>query len=212
MSELLQEDILLAEYLSTKLCHDLAGNIGAIANSVELISEPALREQAEELLKQASSQLMDRIQFFRKLYSYTDINMTGELYQLLELAKNYLLHRKIKLLFDEEELNKLSNINNSHSKIIINVIYLCSNCLISGGEMNLSLAKDESLLLFLRGRILKFDQIIEDIIFNAKAEVVFDNKIIQAIYTSKLINKAKYLKFSLEKEEKDQLTFKLTKF
>lgn len=61
----------LAGLLCSRLCHDLAGPIGALQNSLELLAEdddPALREQALDLVAMASSQASRKLRFFRLVF------------------------------------------------------------------------------------------------------------------------------------------------
>ncbi len=58
----------LVAQLCSKLCHDLAGVIGAIANGAELLEDeddPDIRTQAVELLAQSAAQAGRRLRFFR---------------------------------------------------------------------------------------------------------------------------------------------------
>ena len=58
----------LVAQLCSKLCHDLAGVIGAIANGAELLEDEddeEIRNQAVELLAQSAEQAGRRLRFFR---------------------------------------------------------------------------------------------------------------------------------------------------
>ncbi len=62
------EDLDLAALLSTRICHDLVGPVGALGNGVELLAEEDgadLREQALDLLGMSAEQASRRLRFFR---------------------------------------------------------------------------------------------------------------------------------------------------
>lgn len=59
----------LAECLSARLCHELVGPIGAIANGVELLGEDAgFAEEATGLIQNSSGEAVARLQFYRFAY------------------------------------------------------------------------------------------------------------------------------------------------
>lgn len=61
-------DLVLVAQLCSKLCHDLAGTIGAIANGAELLADEDdadIREQALGLLAQSAEQAARRLKFYR---------------------------------------------------------------------------------------------------------------------------------------------------
>jgi hypothetical protein len=207
------EEIGLAEHLASKLCHDIAGTIGGIINSVEFLDDgnSTFKQQAEALLKKASKQLGDQFHFFRKLFGNIDINSVVDCTDLLELANNYLQYHKVKLIYDEKTFQQV-DINGLKAKAIINIIYVCARCLIGHGEMHLQYGKDHSLALSLVGKNLKVDPAIEQIILNGQVDQEELSALnAQVFYTAKLIKQAE-LKFSLETHEENKMVFKLTKF
>ncbi|MBF0167941.1 MAG: hypothetical protein HQL45_09955 [Alphaproteobacteria bacterium] len=64
--------IRLAELLCSRLCHDLAGPAGAIANGAELIGEedPETAAEAADLMAGAAGQLGNRLRFFRAAFGW----------------------------------------------------------------------------------------------------------------------------------------------
>ncbi len=62
------EDLDLVALICSRLCHDLAGSIGAINNGVELLAEetdPAMRDEAFGLIAQSATDAARRLAFFR---------------------------------------------------------------------------------------------------------------------------------------------------
>ena len=60
----------LAGLLSARLCHDLAGPVGAAENGAELLSEGGAEgmEDARELISNCAGQAVRRLRFFRLAY------------------------------------------------------------------------------------------------------------------------------------------------
>ncbi len=66
------DPIRLSELLSARICHDLAGPAGAIANGAELLADddPALAREAGDLLAGSADQLAARLRFFRAAFGW----------------------------------------------------------------------------------------------------------------------------------------------
>ncbi|MGN0919998.1 MAG: hypothetical protein ACI4OR_04520 [Alphaproteobacteria bacterium] len=59
----------LTEAIVVKISHDLAGGIGAMASTAELMEiDPGFQNEAGEMLKQNSLMLMARLRFYRALF------------------------------------------------------------------------------------------------------------------------------------------------
>lgn len=58
----------LMALVCSRLCHDLVGPAGAIANGLELLDEPASRDQALALTRTTSGQLNRRLAFYRRAW------------------------------------------------------------------------------------------------------------------------------------------------
>ena len=65
----------LSELICTRISHDLIGNIGAVANAVELMDEdPEAIDDAKSILSISSKVLTARLKFFRLAFG---LNNTG---------------------------------------------------------------------------------------------------------------------------------------
>lgn len=69
----MQDDVLrLAELMCSRLCHDLAGPVGAVSNGAELLEEedPELAREAAGLMAGAAQQIAKRLRFFRAAFGW----------------------------------------------------------------------------------------------------------------------------------------------
>lgn len=66
------DDIRLAELMCARLCHDLAGPVGAVSNGAELLEEndPELASEAASLMAGAALQIGQRLRFFRAAFGW----------------------------------------------------------------------------------------------------------------------------------------------
>lgn len=76
------EEKFLPEYLTALICtrmsHDLIGNVGAVANAVELLEEGDLdfMDEIRSILKVSSNVLSARLKFFRLVFGLSNSNLT----------------------------------------------------------------------------------------------------------------------------------------
>ena len=86
------ENTLLSEILTTRLSHDLIGNIGAVANAVELLNEGDEddKEDISNILNFSSVVLSRRLKFFRLCFGLSNAAVKT-VDELREITANYLL-------------------------------------------------------------------------------------------------------------------------
>ncbi len=79
----MNQDIHLSEMIATRLSHDLIGNIGAVANAVELLNEgdEEDKEDISNILNFSSRVLSRRLKFFRLCFGLSNaaVKTTEEL-------------------------------------------------------------------------------------------------------------------------------------
>ena len=62
------EEIKLAELLCTRLCHELAGIVGALQGSVEMLQEGDNSKENVELLSDATTEIFNRLRLYRTVF------------------------------------------------------------------------------------------------------------------------------------------------
>lgn len=85
-------DITLSEILTTRLSHDLIGNIGAVANAVEMMNEGDEddKEDIYNILNFSSKVLSRRLKFFRLCFGLSNASVKT-LDELEKIMTDYLL-------------------------------------------------------------------------------------------------------------------------
>ncbi len=125
----------LSELICTRISHDLIGNIGAVANAVELMDEdPEAIDDAKSILSISSKVLTARLKFFRLVFG---LNNTGvkTIAEITAPAEEYIATvgsrtSPIKLNF---------NISTpALYKIVMLGIMVMSDVFIRGGELSIS--------------------------------------------------------------------------
>lgn len=127
------KNIYLSEVIATRLSHDLVGNIGAVANAVELLNEGDEDdlEDVRNILGFSSKVLSNRLKFFRLCFGLSN-SAPKDVNDLKEIISNYLLtlgnpNFPIKL-----ELNILSP---QVYKIVMPAVMLMADIIIKSGKI-----------------------------------------------------------------------------
>ena len=70
----------LSELISTRLSHDVIGNVGAVANAVELMEEGDVDfwDDIKSILKNNAAVLMARLKFFRLAFGLYNANLENQ--------------------------------------------------------------------------------------------------------------------------------------
>lgn len=125
----------LSELICTRISHDLIGNIGAVANAVELMDEdPEALDDAKPILSVSSKVLTARLKFFRLAFGLnnTGVKTTAE---VINPAEEYVATigsrtSPIKLNFNF--------FTPALYKIVMLGIMIMADVFIRGGELNIA--------------------------------------------------------------------------
>lgn len=132
----------LCQALNEKICHDFAGSIGVIDNSIQLTKSKDYQEKATDLIQSSANKLIGRLQFYRHLYSIPFDNNPIRVTEINELSNNFLKFHNYTIKLTFEELKTLS-VQDSLSKIIMCIILIASNNLKQDGTINLKYKKSD---------------------------------------------------------------------
>ncbi len=157
----------ITQFIATKLCHDLAGTIGAINNSLDFISveNPEMRAKAIDLLKASSEQSINKLVFFRQAYGVAKNNGEANFDELKITAENYLKDTKVKFTFHEKYFHiKGIFISSNIGKLILCLVQHAYSNLIHGGEITITIEANNIVRISSKGSSLKIDKEKNDII------------------------------------------------
>ena len=127
---------LTTELVCTRLSHDMAGNIGAVANAVELLEEGDLDflDDIKSILKHSSQTLAARLKFFRMVFGLDNANLDSA-ETVAQTARDYLasLGNKDYPIGLDFAVNMPQN-----RKPALRLIMILADVLIRGGEIRVS--------------------------------------------------------------------------
>ena len=138
----LQIDLRVAELLTSRMCHDLVGPIGAVNNGMELLGDGGM-EMADDALKLASrsaGQAAVLLQFYRMAYGMAGNRQGGDLTPMRELAVQFFSHQKATL--EWVQTSAPEGLPESAGKLILNMIILAAEALPRGGTVGVLFSKE----------------------------------------------------------------------
>lgn len=139
-------EVRLAELLSTRLCHDLTGPIGAVNNGAEFLGEEgfALQDQAIELIIGSAHQAVIRLQFYRQAYGRVNYQGEASLSEVRELADSFFSDSRFELKWPELYTDSAEvSLSRKMAKLMLNMMVLISVSMPRGGNLSVVLSKRE---------------------------------------------------------------------
>ena len=132
----------IASLLCARLCHDLAGPVGAVNNGAELLNEGGAEsmDDARELISSCAGQAVRRLRFFRLAYgsTYGSMDWSGA----MQTSEAMLSDAKISYTwdgyYDGAEGTDVAGVG----KLALNMILLAANCMPRGGTLEFRAAGD----------------------------------------------------------------------
>jgi histidine phosphotransferase ChpT len=164
----LVSELKLAELLCTRLCHDLTGPIGALANGAEFLSDEGfdLQGQAIELINSSAAQAVSRLQFYRKAYGRINDDGEADLSEQKKITEDFFAGSKIALDWPDMHTTASGvSVSIKMSRLLLNLIIIASATLLRGGTLSVRLSADngtKEVKVQANGPAIKWDKEIED--------------------------------------------------
>lgn len=135
---MIKNTIELAEIISTRISHDLIGNIGALSSAMELIKENhnELDDETLKIIQTAEHTLKSRQKFFRIAFGLDTKSIKSE--ELNDICRNYLSTISSKLYPIELELNGIST---ELAKFLCLSVMIGAEVCVRGGNITVTVDK-----------------------------------------------------------------------
>lgn len=150
------QDLRLCELLAARLCHDLVGPIGAVANGVELIGEDGSGADAEvvRLISGSAKVASNRLQAFRVAFgSGNTLPSTGWSSTVRDLAKGLVEENKASLDWQPIPPEAEAAVDRRLAKVLLNLVLIALDSMMRGGTVRLETsAGKDSILVTVRGQ------------------------------------------------------------
>ncbi len=140
----MQIDLKVAELLSSRLCHDLVGPIGAVNNGMELMEDDefGMAEEALKLATGSARQAAQRLRFYRAAYGVGGSVTAITAQELGTLIRGLLEHASTSFEWPNERLPERSPVG--LGKLILNMVALAIEALPRGGSLGLAIEQSKN--------------------------------------------------------------------
>ncbi len=188
------EDIFeLSELLMSRLCHDLAGPVGAINNGVELLKDPnpAFHTESINLIEISAKEAVARLLYFRQAYGHNKNQSGISLGAIKDLVKNFYINKNLTFSWPEAhgDSDSMQLIKVEMVRLLLNMILIVSFSLIHGGNITIKIKtnkNDFGLKVRGEGKAAKVQEYIKKGLVSDSKETVMDSKNVQAYLTNML--------------------------
>jgi len=209
------ENLHMAELLSTRLCHDLTGPIGAVNNGAEFLSEEgfALQNEAVDLIVSSAFSAVTRLQFYRMAYGNVKNHGEANLAERQKIASDFFVGSKITLDWPEAHTDAaVIAVSIKMMRLVYNLLIIAAAALIRGGVISVRLTADAEnrkiITVSANGTGLKWETDVEKLLLAETSDGELNTKNVQLHLTRFYVDD---LHATLEiKHSADELVLKLT--
>jgi histidine phosphotransferase ChpT len=204
------EDTTLAALISSKILHDLAGQIGAINNGLELLEEENdedTRYYALELIQNSAKAAWAQLDYNRLAFgASSSLGAVVPLGHVEQVARRYIENNKRRVHWQAN----LQDIDKENARLLLAVLSVALTSLPAGGDFYVGIQGCNTggkgparfkLGVICRGRSARIQEGVAEV-FAGKETKVTDTKLVVAYYASRLAVQAHY-KISAVKEGDD---------
>ena len=134
-------DLKLASLMSSKLCHDIIGPIGAVCNGIELVSDDGnedMRTEALKLISESAGEASARLQFYRLAFGLAGgMGQELSLRDARSLSRDLMAYGKVNLDWPDSE-GGAEMLPKDVIKILCNLLVITAGALPRGGEVRVT--------------------------------------------------------------------------
>jgi len=127
--------------MSSKLCHDIIGPVGAVNNGIELLQDESnadMRDQAISLVSQSAGEAAARLQFYRLAFGLAGgLGAEVSLRDARTLCRTHMSYGKVELDWPDEA-GGAENLSKDAIKVLCNLAAISSSALPRGGKLTVS--------------------------------------------------------------------------
>lgn len=188
----------LMELLCTRLCHDITGPVGAIANGAEFLAEEGggMQGQAIELITQSASEAVNRLQYYRMAYGRVGAKGEACLADCKELIKKFFDNGKISLDWPDQYTDAANiPVSRNMARVIYNLVIIAAATLIRGGVISIRLQCSEDgesiVSVSASGMTLKWDEKVGRALRQEMTVDELEPSTVQAYFTGLIAGEAK---------------------
>jgi histidine phosphotransferase ChpT len=181
MAEML--DVLIAELLTARLCHELVSPVGAIANGIEILEdEPDFAGDAVSLIGLSARNAARRLQFYRIAYG-----STSPLADALFSAALTDFFTESKIAFEW----RIAALPHGAGKLACNLVLLAAEALPRGGRITLE-AAEGGIAVTAVGEAVRLAEPVSLLLREPITSDLLSPRTVQAAFTASLAARLKW--------------------
>ena len=180
----------LTRVIVSKLCHDLAGSIGAVANAIDFLDSENqdVQKKALDLISFSSNQAINDLTFFREIYG---IFKDGEDVSLDEIKRlgDLFVKYKARVFIDFRVHSLQSQIAGDFGKLILCFLPIAVSALVGDGKVQVEIAETDNgakASISVMGKVVKVDDDMNSILLGKAHNMVASASNAHHIYTRML--------------------------
>ncbi len=183
----------LLEQVCSRLCHDLAGPVGAIRNGIELLAEAnepdgAEGDQALELIGHSADQAAQRLRVFRLAYGRATRDGLRGFSDLREAAQDWLAAGRVVLRWAPGQLDDGLAARPGLGRLVLNLVMLGTEVVPQGGTVTVvgsGTAASGAIMVAVTGRIIRWPPELVDALGGRMTDDEIGPRTIQGVITSR---------------------------
>lgn len=186
----------LSEFIVSRLCHDMAGPVGAVNNGVELLKDPnpTYHSESVDLIEISAKEAVARLLYFRHAYGNNKSQNGISLGMVKDLVQNYFINKNIKFSWPEAhgDSESMQPISNDIVKLVLNLVLIVAGSLIHGGNISIKIKtqkNNQAVKVRGEGKNVKLHDHISSVLTGELKEITTDSKNSQAYLTRMLAKK-----------------------
>lgn len=184
-------DLRIAQLISSRMCHDLAGTVGAINNGMELLEEMGDDPESRELVASSAQEVAKRLSYFRVAFGLSP-GIANAVAEMRELTQGMFTKGRVEL--DWPEGAPGASVDDSVTKLVLNLVMLAVETLPRGGTVSVKLEpggeSDTEIFVTARGDKAEITSEVESARLAATDDAEVTSRNVQGYFTARLAETA----------------------
>ncbi len=185
-------ELATAALLSSRLCHDLIGPVGALANGLEVLADETdaeMRGYAMDLIGSSAKQATAKLKFARLAFGAG--SSAGDQFDMTDVeavVQEYIATTKATLVWDAPAMAAPKDA----IKLLMNFILMAVEGIPLGGEIKTAITQEDGALaisVHAEGKLIRFEDVTKSLLAGEPVLDQLDPRSIQAYYAA-LISRA----------------------
>jgi histidine phosphotransferase ChpT len=176
-------ELILIELISSRICHDLVGPVGAVNAGAELMGEAGVADdEALALMRKSGLEAARRLQLFRLAFGRAG-NSVDTKSMRDAVAQSFEAEGKVTLQWDE------IGIDPAHGRLVLNMVMLAREALPFGGDIRVTRESEGRITVNAAGKRAAFRPDIENVMKNEVSPEELDPRTVHGFFLRNLAHR-----------------------